>query len=416
MSKKLEELREKRLKMANRYDALMTEAEKDGTFADESVKNEFDNLRKDMKNIDGQMKVLNDLLALESVDAEILGGTAENLGTSIDEAAACDKIADLLVVGYITKIKPAFNEAQTKLIEKHDLINALSTGTESEGGVFVPARFKARVLKKLESYGGVREFSTVLRTATGNIIKWPVLNNKNTQAKIVAQNAARGTAIDPIWSFISLGSYGFTSGAVPVPKELIRDSDVDIQAEIIDFLSESLYEDEAQRFTLGTGVDEPKGIVTAATLGVIAASKTALDWKEFHRLKFKINHRARRVAKTRGFVANDSTYELLTEMVDGDNRPMFKPSISEEAGDRFDGDRIYINDAMDGFDAANGGLRPCIYGDLSKYTVRDVGEMEIIRYTEKFAGNGQIGFQIDKHADGQLLAPEGSIVALQLPA
>ena len=100
-------------------------------------------------------------------------------------------------------------------------------------------------------------------------------------------------------------------------------------------------------------------------------------------------------------MCNDTTYKLMKLMTTDPNsyRPLWLPALTRGAPDIFDGDPVWINQDM----ADGASAKALIYGDLSKYLIRDVMGVEVTRLVERYAEYRQIGFMATARADGDLL-------------
>ena len=75
------------------------------------------------------------------------------------------------------------------------------------------------------------------------------------------------------------------------------------------------------------------------------------------------------------------------------------PNLVSGAPDSFDGHRIYINQDMPVGAAAKG----ILFGDLSKYLIRDVMNIKLVRLDERYAEKLQTAFFMYQDSDGALL-------------
>ena len=67
---------------------------------------------------------------------------------------------------------------------------AQSVGTDSAGGYLVPQGFQAELEKTLLAYGGVRRVARSGRTASGNDLPWPTVDDTGNAGVLLAENAA----------------------------------------------------------------------------------------------------------------------------------------------------------------------------------------------------------------------------------
>jgi HK97 family phage major capsid protein len=287
--------------------------------------------------------------------------------------------------------------------------NTMSTTTGSEGGFTVPTTTASTLIETLKAFGGVRAAATVLVTETGNPLSFPTADATAEVGELAAENAT-ATALDTAFGTIALTAYKYSSKSVAVPIELLQDSAIDIEAYINQLLATRLGRITNTHFTTGTGSSQPRGIVTGAATGVTAANSTsqvtAVTYASLVALQHSVDP-AYRAAPGVGWMFNDNTLRSLRQMVDGQSRPIFVPGYETGnpggAPDTLLGSPIYINQDVATMAAS---ARSILFGDLSKYYVRDVMGVTLKRYEDSAFGlKGQVGFCAWLRSGGNLMDP-----------
>jgi HK97 family phage major capsid protein len=148
---------------------------------------------------------------------------------------------------------------------------AQSSITGSAGGYTVPQGFYDQIIEAMKWYGGMRNVSFVFPTATGNGLPIPTSNDTNNIGELVGENVQVGSQ-DVTFGQANLGAYKFSSKMVLVPIELLQDSEFDIESFLAKKLGERIGRAQNSYFTTGTGINQPQGIVTGATLGKTGAT------------------------------------------------------------------------------------------------------------------------------------------------
>lgn len=166
--------------------------------------------------------------------------------------------------------------------------NALTTQTGSSGGFAVGESFLAQLERATLWYGSMLQSSEIIRTASGEPMYWPTANDTTNTGTILPENNAVTTA-DPSFGRIMWGSWKWSSKQILVPYELLRDSLFNLEPILVDMLGERIGRAQNTKFTVGVGGIEPKGIVTAATLGKTAASATAIVYSELLDLEHSVD-------------------------------------------------------------------------------------------------------------------------------
>lgn len=273
------------------------------------------------------------------------------------------------------------------------------TVTTSGGGYLIPEGFVRDLEVAMKSYSGIMEAPTTkLRTDTGNSLPWPTVNDTSNTGALLGINTQESEQAITLGVF-QLDAYKFTSKNVLVPIELMDDSAFEFGSVVTPLLGERLGRVLNTYFTTGTGSNQPNGIVTASTAGVTGSAAASITIDDIIDLKHSVDPAYRRMPGT-GFMFNDSTLKALKKLKDSENRALWQAGYAVGEPDTIDGDRYYINQDMAAIGAS---AKSVIYGDLSKYIVRTVKDVRLMRLVERYADYYQIAFQAFIRADGDLL-------------
>lgn len=275
---------------------------------------------------------------------------------------------------------------------------AITTTTVSSGqAVMVDSGFIAGVEAAQLAYSPVRRFATVARTESGGDAFVPTVDDTGVEGEIIRDGGTLSEG-DSTFGLKRLGAYHYSSKIVRVSFAAFQDSGIDMEFFLGRQLGERLARVQGRHFTVGSGANEPQGVLTAATSsGVTTASASAITYGELLALKCSVDpaHRDKAV-----FMAHDSTVKSLKQMVDTAGRPIFAVGLEVGAPDTLDGDELVINQNMPTISAS---AKPVLYGDLSKYLVREVANLTLVKIVERWAELGQIGFQLSSRVDAVLL-------------
>lgn len=273
-----------------------------------------------------------------------------------------------------------------------------STLVTSSGGALIPEGFVNSLESALLQYGGIRELAEVMRTASGNPLPWPMNNDTGVTGAIVAENASATTA-DLTFSVMTLLAHKYTSKPVLVPVELLEDSAFNLAAFIGDACGTRIGRIQASHFTTGTGTGQPNGAVTAATSGLTAASSTALAADELYGLKHSVDPAYRKTGCA--WSMHDNTLLVIKKLKDGMGRYLWQAGLAGGAPDMIDSNPVVINQSM--ASSLTSGAKPILYGQHSKYKIRDVAEVRMRRLVERYADQDQEAFIMFVRTDGNLL-------------
>ncbi len=282
------------------------------------------------------------------------------------------------------------------------------TVTTTAGGYLISAEMNRALEEARLFYGPMLQLATTIRTETGAALPFPTFNGTATKGRILGINT-QVTATDPAFGQMVLGAFKYSSDMVLVPEELIQDSGVPLS----DFLGRALGERIGrilnEHFTTGTGTTLPFGVVVQATAvnlgtGTAAGFGSSTDGTAVRNL-LKILHGVdiayRNAGDKVGWMMNDATLQVFSGFVDTTGRPLWVPSLVAGEPDRLLGYRIFINNDMTSTFANN--ARTVLFGDFSKYYIREVRDVAILSSRDRFIDFHQTAFLGFGRYDGNLL-------------
>lgn len=389
----IQDLRAKRNTVAAAARTLLDE-NKDGWNA--SLTEKYDALLAEIDDIDASIKRHTEYLDRVAKD---------NLDDQLDHAAgrAAHQAG-----------KPAMKELYSRWLrggdnaitaqEWADIRATMSTTTTTEGGYSVQSDVAATLIVALKAYGGVREVAEVIATSMGNALSFPTSDGTTETGELIAENTT-ATGADPVFGTVALNVYKFSSKVVAVPFELLQDSQIDIEAFINSRLVTRLGRVTNTYFTTGTGTAQPRGIVTGAGAGKVGTTgqTTTVIFDDLVDLVHSVDPAYRKAAGV-GFMMNDSALKVIRKLKDSQNRPVFLPGdagLSGPMADTVMGYRVTINQDMAAM-AAN--AKSILFGDMSKYMIRDVMAATAFRFTDSaYSKLGQVGFLYWMRSGGNLV-------------
>jgi HK97 family phage major capsid protein len=276
----------------------------------------------------------------------------------------------------------------------------------TEGGETIPEGFVNNLEISLLAFGGMREVSEVIRTATGNALPWPTTNDIANEGALLAENAAVSEQ-DIVTGAMILNAFKYSSKMVKVSAELLQDSAFDLASVLGALLGERIGRITNKHFTTGTGSGQPNGIVTASSAGHTLPNGTG-NVSTFTAPQgadgiISLIHSvdpAYRNAPGVGFLMNDTTLSHLRRLKDTTNQYIFQESLRVGEPARLLGYPITINQSMASPAAS---AKTIIFGQLTKYKIRDVAGFRLRRLVERFADADQEAFLAFSRHDGDLL-------------
>ena len=272
---------------------------------------------------------------------------------------------------------------------RQELRAGLDVTTSGKGMETIPEGFLYELERKMLAFGGPRSVCRILRTASGNALPMPTVDDTSNSGELLAEATTIGTSVDPTFAAVTLNAYKYSSKAILVSAELLEDSAFNLGAEIGSLLGERLGRIMATHDTTGTGSSQPNGIVTASTAGVTAVGTTSFTADEVISLQHKIDP-AYRANPSVGWMMNDLVLAFIRKLKDANGMYLWQPGLQAGVPDRLLGSPIAINQAMSG--AMTTGTKPLIYADFSKFVIRDVAQLRFYRLEERYRDTDQTGF------------------------
>jgi HK97 family phage major capsid protein len=275
------------------------------------------------------------------------------------------------------------------------------------GGYFVPVGFVDEVEDAMKFYGEMLQSSSIVRTASGQPLPWPTDNDTTNAGELVGEGQ-QVSVQDIALGNIVFGAYKFSTKLIKVSIELLQDSAFNLETFVLNKFGVRLGRIVNTLTTVGTGVNQPKGIVPAATAGPTAVGAatndggaetgaTSIGSDDLVALEHSVDRAYRRGA---AYMMHDLTLQYLKQLKDKYGRPLWRASIGVGAPDLIGDYPYFVNNDMDQIATTK---KTVLFGQLSKYQIRAVKELAVIRLSERFADYGQVAFIGFARYDGNLL-------------
>ena len=394
----IQALRDKRVTIANKMKALV---EKEGAW-DADRQAEFNNMKTEVEQIDNQISAIEAALRVQEGIAATDEQTAQFRNVSTENAAELRR--ELLVAFLRDGQQGIQNLANSGRIQ-----NAQTVGTPAGGGYTVTREMFSSIQAAMALVGGVRDVSTVLKTASGNPLDFVVTDSTQEEGEILGETQSTPTG-ETKFGTAEMGAYKYTSKAVAVSLELLQDSEFDIEAYIVALLGQRLGRITNRHFTVGAGDKQPRGVVTAAPVGKAAATGqvATVTLDDLIDLEHSVDPVYRAAAK---WMFHDGTLRKLKQLKDTTGRPLWLPGLAVNAPDTILNYGYQINQHMPVM-AAN--AKSILFGDFKKYLIRDVMGATLYRNTDSaYNERGLVGFHSILRTDGDMVDIGGAIKAYQ---
>lgn len=299
--------------------------------------------------------------------------------------------------GFTMPLNRSFKEAKRNA---NALRNALSSQDGSSGGYTIGETFVNNLELAMLSFGGMFQVSDVIRTATGEPMRWPTADDTGNTGAQVGEGESVDGGDDPSFGQVLWNAYKFTSKIVKVPHEVLQNSAFDLASYLSEMLGERLGRIQNTKYTTGNGAGTAKGIVTCATAGLTAASATAIAFDEVIDLEHALDPSRRNLSGV-GYMFHDNILKSLRKLKDGNGNYLWQTGANSGAPDTLNQYPYQINQDM--ASAITTGAVTMLFGQLSQYKIRQVANIRMRRLDERFADTDQVGFVAFVEGDGNLL-------------
>ena len=280
----------------------------------------------------------------------------------------------------------------------YDVQNALSIGTDSEGGYLVPDEYEKKLVESLQDEVFFRSLATVIRTSSGDR-KIPIVTSKGEAAWI--DEEGQFPESDDSFGQTSIGAYKLAT-MIKVSDELLNDSVFNIEQYISKEFGRRIGAKEEEAFFVGDGQGKPIGLFNTtggAETGVTAAT-VSITFDDVMDLYYSLRAPYRNKAS---WLLNDSTVKAIRKLKDGNGNYIWQPSVREGEPDRILNrpyrTSIYVPELVEG-------KRVMAFGDYSYYWIADRQGRSFKRLNELYAATGQVGFLACERVDGKLILSE----------
>jgi HK97 family phage major capsid protein len=387
---KLAQLRERRNAKAKEANALNNKYQADQRMPAAEAE-QLDAILAEIEAIDGDIARENRLAQIagdsQAEHNAALDAANRNGGSQTDEGQALRA----MLTGGLSALTAEQRNAMAARVNP-DIRAAMSTTTGSEGGYTVATEFSRNLIQAMRAQFAVRSVASTIQTSTGAQMLFPTADSTAEEGEIVGQNGTV-TLGETTFGQASLDVYKYSSKSIALPFELLQDSMFNIESYIQELLRLRLGRIQNKHHTTGTGSSQPRGIVTAAAAGKVGASGQTgtVTYDDLVDLEHSVDPFYRESGR---FMFHDDTLKVIRKLKDSQNRPIFVPGYETGnpggAPDRLLGRQIVVNQSMASMAAS---AKSILFGDFSKYLVRDVMDVTLFRMTDSaYTLKGQVGF------------------------
>jgi HK97 family phage major capsid protein len=262
------------------------------------------------------------------------------------------------------------------------------TSPGSSGGYLIPPGYRQIIIERMKAFGGLLQYATVINTSTGNSLQWPTNDDTANMGAINAETHDLATG-DTAFTFgtATLGAWLYASGVALVSVQLLQDSVFDLNTWLPDHVGTRIGRKVAAVLVTGAGTTEPLGVATNATAAVTGADQTSITYDNLIDLEHSLDPAYRNNCR---FMMNDATLAVIRKIKDSQGHPLWVPVPVPGMAPTINGQPYFVDQGMA---APGASAKSILFGDFARaYVVRQVLDMNMVRFDERFMSALQVGF------------------------
>ena len=249
---KILELREKRAKAWEAAKAFLDAKRTQEGFVSAEDAATYDKMENDVVNLGKEIERLERQAA---IDAELSKATSTPITNKPDAKTGGDAKTGRATDEY----RKAFWNGMRNKVLSYEVQNALTIGTDSEGGYLVPDEYEKKLVEALEEEVFFRNLATVIKTSSGDR-KIPIVTSKGEAAWI--DEGGQFPESDDSFGQTTISAFKLAT-MIKVSDELLNDSVFNIEQYISREFGRRIGTKEEEAFFIGDGKGKPTGIFNA---------------------------------------------------------------------------------------------------------------------------------------------------------
>jgi HK97 family phage major capsid protein/HK97 family phage prohead protease len=282
-----------------------------------------------------------------------------------------------------------------------DEMKALTVASDTNGGFLAPGEIGNELIKLLSEYSPIRSYARVVSISAPEI-KYP-RRVSGTAATWVDETEDR-TESGMTFEQVTLTPFELAT-FTDVSNQLLEDNAFGLEGELLSDYAQSFGQTEGLAFVKGTGVKQPKGIMTAAGIkevktGVAAAFPSTNPADVLIGMYHGI---ATTHANNGVWLMNRNTLGTIRQWKDSTGRYLVLDPITAGGVSTLLGRPIVEMPDMDDIGA---GKTPILFGNMTGYRIVDRIGLSTLRDPYSLATKGQVRFHARKRVGADVTHPD----------
>lgn len=251
---------------------------------------------------------------------------------------------------------------------------------------------------------------TLLRTASGEQIQVPKTTAHSSPSGAPIAEAGTLASSDPTFGQVPLDAYKYGI-LLQISHELLNDTGVDLAGYLARQAERALGNWLGGRLVVGTGTNQPNGVVTAATVGKTGGAGVAgmFTGDDLIDLFYSVIAPYRNSSSC-AWMMKDSSIAGLRKIKDTTGQYLWAPGLTAGAPDTVLGKPLVTDPNVA---AVALSAKSVVFGDFSTYFVRQVETLRFERSDDYAFNTDLVSYRAVVRADGDLVDTTGSIKVFQ---
>lgn len=295
-------------------------------------------------------------------------------------------------------------EQKAALDRVADEYKALNVGTNTQGGYLAPIEQVREIIKGVTEISPVRSLARVRQTGM-KAVDVPKRTGQFA-AQWVSEQGTRSETTGLTYGTEEITVHEFYA-LIDITNQMLEDAMFDMEAEINEESVEQFALAEGAAFVNGSGVGQPEGFMTNASVGsdVSGTATTIADANGQADGLLTLKHNLKTAyTNNANWLMNRTVLGSVRKLKTGDNQYLWMPGVAMGKPNTIDGD-TYVE--MPDMPSEGAGAYPIAYGDFRRaYTWVDRIQTEMLRDPYTQATSGKIRFIMRRRVGGKVLLGE----------